>query len=91
MTLLPSAALTTGALPLEVLRDSLLAYAAGDRETLKPLLTPTVMAAFAWRHASRIASWLRQLMSRSVNGSRIESMWLTCPARLKIRCCPRRR
>jgi GAF domain-containing protein len=29
-------------------------------------------------------SWLRQLMSRSVCGSLMLSMWLTCPARLKI-------
>jgi hypothetical protein len=29
-------------------------------------------------------SWLRQLISRSVYGSRMLSMWLTWPARLKI-------
>jgi hypothetical protein len=40
------------------------------------------------RHDSRIESWLRQLMSRSVTGSRIESMWLTWPARLKSMSWP---
>ena len=42
-------------------------------------------------HASRMESWLRQLMSRSVYGSRIESMWLTWPARLKMKSLPRTR
>jgi len=36
-----------------------------------------------WRQASSIESWLVALIARSVKGSRIESMWLTCPARLK--------
>ena len=36
------------------------------------------------RQASSIDSCARQLISRSVYGSRMLSMWLTCPARLKI-------
>ena len=45
----------------------------------------TTLTAGLWlRHASSIVSWLRQLISRSVYGSRMLSMWLTCPARLKI-------
>ena len=46
--------------------------------------TPPSRAGLNLRHASRIDSWLRQLISRSVCGSLMLSMWLTCPARLKM-------
>jgi hypothetical protein len=36
-------------------------------------------------------SWLLQLISKSVKGSCMLSMWLNWPARLKIRSCSRTR
>ena len=38
---------------------------------------------FTCRQASRIASWLLQLISRSVMGSLMLSTWLTCPGEIE--------
>ena len=46
------------------------------------------MPGLIFRQASKIESCARQLISRSVSGSVIESMWLVCPARLKRKSCP---
>ncbi len=60
----------------------------GRPYTWRVLAKTTLAVGLCQRQASSRESWLRQLISRSVQGSRMLSMWLTWPARLKTTSCP---
>jgi len=64
---------------------------AGTNVCLRRVEAKTILAPALRRHISRKRSCAPQLMSMSCSGSRMESRWLVCPARLKItRACAAR-